>query len=50
MLGVQRAGVTVAVQHLERNGVIARRRSRIVICDRETLEKLSNGTYVPADW
>ena len=45
MLGVRRPGVTVAVQHLEREGVIARRRGRIVICNREKLEKLSNGTY-----
>ena len=49
MLGVRRPGVTVAVQHLEREGVIARRRGRIVICNREKLEKLSNGTYLPAD-
>lgn len=50
MLSVRRPGVTVAVQHLEREGVIAKRRGRIVICNREKLEKLSNGTYVPADW
>lgn len=49
MLGVRRPGVTVAVQTLERDGAIARRRGRIVICNREKLEKLSNGTYVPAD-
>jgi hypothetical protein len=49
MLSVRRPGVTVAVQHLEREGVIAKRRSRIVICNREKLEKLSDGTYVPAD-
>ena len=45
MLSVRRPGVTVAVQHLEREGVIARRRGRIVICNRQKLEKLSNGTY-----
>jgi hypothetical protein len=42
----------VAIQHLEREGVIARRRSRIVICNRAKLGKLgklSNGTYIPAD-
>jgi CRP-like cAMP-binding protein len=50
MLGVRRPGVTVAVQQLEKAGVIARRRGRIVITDRKALEKLSNGTYVPADY
>ena len=49
MLGVRRPGVTVAVQNLERDGVIARRRGRIVICNQEALKKLSNGTYLPAD-
>jgi CRP-like cAMP-binding protein len=49
MLGVRRPGVTTAVQELEREGVIARRRGRIVITKREALEKMSNGTYVPAD-
>ena len=49
MLAVRRPGVTVAVQHLERDGVIAKRRGRIVICNRAKLEKLSNGTYLPAD-
>jgi CRP-like cAMP-binding protein len=50
MLGVRRPGVTVAVQELEKQGVIARRRGRIVITNRKALEKLSNGTYVPADY
>jgi CRP-like cAMP-binding protein len=49
MLAVRRPGVTLAIQKLEQEGVIAKRRSRIVICNREKLEKLSNGTYVPAD-
>ena len=44
MLGVTRPGVTVAVQSLEQKGLIARKRSSIVILDREALEKLSNGT------
>ena len=39
----------VAIEHLEREGVIARRRSCIVICNRAKLGKLSNGTYIPAD-
>ena len=50
MLGVRRQGVTVAIQHLELEGVIARRRGRIVICNREKLEKMSNGTYAAADY
>ena len=50
MLGVTRPGVTVAVQSLERKGLIARKRSSIVILDRETLETLSNGTYAPATY
>jgi CRP-like cAMP-binding protein len=49
MLGVRRPGVTVAVQELERHAVIARRRGRIIICNRAALEKMSNGTYAPAD-
>ena len=48
MLGVRRPGVTMALQELEHEGVIARKRGHIVIIDREHLEKLSNGTYVPA--
>ncbi len=50
MLGVRRPGVTTAMQELEREGVIARRRGSIVILDRQALEKLSNGTYVKADY
>ena len=50
MLGVRRPGVTVAIQELERAGVISRRRGRIVIVDRKALEKMSNGTYVPLDY
>ncbi len=49
MLGVRRPGVTEAVHHLERQGLIIRRRGLIVIRDREKLEKMSNGTYIPAD-
>ena len=50
MLAVRRPGVTTAIQNLEREAVIAKRRSRIVICNREKLEKMSNGAYAPADW
>lgn len=49
MLGVQRPGVTVAVQALEREGLINAGRGIITIIDRKGLEKLSNGTYVPAE-
>ena len=48
MLGVTRPGVTVAVQLLERKGLIKRQRGSIVIIGRKALEKLSNGTYAPA--
>ena len=47
MLGVQRSGVTLAVQALEAEGLIAARRGRISILDRAKLEKKSNGTYTP---
>jgi CRP-like cAMP-binding protein len=49
MLGVQRPGVTVAIQELERSGVITRSRASIIIIDRPALEKMSNGTYIAAD-
>jgi len=45
MLGVRRSGVTVALQELERKGLIAHRRSVITLMDREGLEHSSNGTY-----
>ena len=47
MLGVRRPGVTEAIQKLERDGLISRKRGHIIIVDRSGLEKLSNGTYVP---
>jgi CRP-like cAMP-binding protein len=50
MLGVRRPGVTMAIQALEREGVIAKKRARIVITNRKALEKRANGTYVPADY
>jgi CRP-like cAMP-binding protein len=50
MLGVRRAGVTIAIQELERIGVISRSRGQIVMVDRKALERLSHGTYVPADY
>ncbi len=45
MLGVRRAGVTVALNFLEKRGVIALSRKQIVILDREGLKKSANGTY-----
>jgi CRP-like cAMP-binding protein len=47
MLGVRRPGVTIALQALEREGLIAHRRAVITIIDREGLQAHSNGTYVP---
>jgi CRP-like cAMP-binding protein len=49
MLGTHRPGVTVALQALERAGLIDTKRRRITILDRKTLEKSSNGTYVPSE-
>jgi CRP-like cAMP-binding protein len=48
MLGVQRPGVTVAVQALEHDGLISAKRGVITIVDRKGLEKMSNGAYLPA--
>jgi len=48
MLGVRRAGVTAALQVLEKKRLISRSRANILILDRKGLEKQSNGTYVPS--
>jgi len=45
MLGVRRAGVTVALNALERKGVISLTRGQIVITDREGLKASANGSY-----
>lgn len=45
MLGVQRTGVTLALQNLEGAGLIRNRRKRIEILDRARLEALTNGAY-----
>jgi CRP-like cAMP-binding protein len=47
MLGTARPGVTIAIQELERGGLISHRRGMVTILDREGLEKHSNGTYIP---
>ncbi len=48
MLGVQRSGVTIALQALEKNGLISTRRGKITVVDRPAMENSSNGTYVPS--
>jgi CRP-like cAMP-binding protein len=45
MLGTRRAGVTVALHLLERDGLIATKRGIITIIDREGLEEGCNGAY-----
>ncbi len=45
MLGVRRAGVTVALNALERKGVIELTRGQILITDREGLVASANGSY-----
>jgi CRP-like cAMP-binding protein len=45
MLGVRRPGVTVALNLLEKRGLIGAARGVIVIVDREGLEEGANGTY-----
>jgi CRP-like cAMP-binding protein len=49
MLGTARPGVTIAIQELERTGLVAHRRGFITILDRDGLEKHSNGTYLPPE-
>ena len=49
MLGVQRPAVTVAVQTLERKGLIKAGRRAITVLDRKGLVKFSNGAYVAPD-
>lgn len=45
ILGVRRAGVTIALQDLERRALVGRRRGRIVIADRKGLEALAGSFY-----
>ena len=45
MLGVRRAGITVATQALEARGAIRANRGRIRILDRHGLEELAQGSY-----
>jgi CRP-like cAMP-binding protein len=45
MLGVRRPGVTVAINLLEKAGLIQANRGVIAIIDRKGLERISNGAY-----
>ena len=45
MLGVRRAGVTVALHYLQNRGVIDLARKQIVVTDRDGLRAAANGTY-----
>lgn len=47
MLGVRRAGVTIALGFLESRALIRIGRGKITILDRQALMKLSNGAYAP---
>jgi CRP-like cAMP-binding protein len=45
MLGVRRAGVTLALQHLEAKGLVQATRGRVTISDRDGLRERANGLY-----
>lgn len=45
MLGVRRAGVSLAIQEFARKGVLANARGRVEIRDRQTLADCANGYY-----
>ena len=49
MLGVHRPGVTIAVNLLEKDGLIRASRGAITVTDRQGLEKISNGAYGKAE-
>ena len=49
MLGVRRAGVTVALQHFEGKGLTHGERGAVTIIDRDGLEELSDGFYGPPE-
>jgi len=45
MLGVQRPGVTLAIQALESNGLIRAKRGSLTVLDRAGLEALAKDAY-----
>jgi hypothetical protein len=45
MLGVRRAGVTVALDLLEKKALVRAERRAITILDRGGLKKITNGAY-----
>ena len=45
MLAVRRSGVTVALQSLQIAGAVSQRRSRILVCDRPSLEAAACACY-----
>jgi CRP-like cAMP-binding protein len=45
MLGSRRAGVTVALQELQKKGIVRTKRATIVVVDRGALEEMANGSY-----
>ena len=45
MLGVRRAGVTVALQHFENKAILQTARGAVTIADRDGLEECANGLY-----
>ena len=45
MLGVRRAGVTDALQHLEMKGMVETARGAVTVKDREGLQECANGLY-----
>jgi CRP-like cAMP-binding protein len=45
MLGVRRAGVTVALDVLEKKSLVRVKRGGVTILDRKGLEKMTNGAY-----
>ena len=49
MLGVRRAGVTVALHYLEKRGLISLSRKQILITERKGLKAAANGTYHEAE-
>jgi CRP-like cAMP-binding protein len=50
MLGVRRSGVTVALNALQKDGLIKVQRGGILIVDRAGLEESSDGAYVGSEW